>query len=225
MTYQKRLSASKRTPLERKGTKYIAVQSPGPHKKEESMSLVVVIRDILKLSETTREAKKILNAKKVMVDGIPRKDHRFPIGFLDEISFTGIEDRYIGVYNKVGKLEFKKITKTLPKPMMITGKKILQKGKIQVNLFKGMNILLDKKAEYKVGDSLIIEKNKVIKHLKFQKGANVFLIAGKHTGQNGVIENIKEQKDWTQPTMITVKTKAGVYDTPKEYAYVTDGEL
>jgi len=102
---------------------------------------------------------------------------------------------------------------------------MLPKGKTQVNLFKGINVLLDKKTDYKVGDSLIIEKQKVIKHLKFQKGANVFLTSGKHIGKTGTIEEIKEQKDWKQSNIILVKTKSGVYETPKEYAYVIDGEL
>ncbi len=225
MSHQKRISSSKRTLLARKGTTFVSCQSPGPHRKAESMPLNVVIRDILNLVETGREVKKSLNAGLILVNGVARTDHRFPIGFLDEISFTTSKDRYIVVYNTLGKLELKKQEKDHPKAMKVIGKKTLQKGKTQVNLHTGKNILLDKTKDYTVGDSLIVDKNKVVKHLKFEKGAKVFLTSGKHVGHNGVIEEIKKNESWSQPKTILVKTKKGTFETLRECAYVVDGEL
>lgn len=225
MSHQKRSSSSKKTLLTRKGTTFISCQSPGPHKKAESMPLNVVIRDILKLVETGREAKKSLNAGLIFVNGVAIKDHRFPIGFLDEISFTTSKDKHIVIYNTLGKLELKKQEKDIPKTMKVIGKKILHKGKTQINLFTGKNILLEKTNGYSVGDSIVIEKNKVVKHLKFEKGAKVFLTSGKQVGYNGVIEEIKKNKNWSQPKTIMVKTKNGIFETLKECAYVVDGEL
>lgn len=219
------MAAGKRIPLERKGTKYITAQSPGPHKKTESVALSVLLRDLLKMADSTREVKAIIQAKKVLINGIARKDHRFPVGFLDEISFTDLSDRYVITYNTLGKLSLKKSEKIFVRPIKIIGKRILQKGKIQINLFTGTNILVNNPKDLKVGDSLIIEKNKISKHLKFEKGARVFLTSGKHVGNNGIIEEIKENKNWTQPKMIIVKTKTEVFETPKEYAYVVGGEI
>jgi small subunit ribosomal protein S4e len=225
MSHQKRLSATERIPLGRKATKYLICPTPGTHKKIESIPLAIVLRDILEITHTNRETKKALNAGKILINGVPRKDHRLPIGFLDEISFTDIKDRYIVVYNQLGKFEIKKQDKPQSRAMRIIGKTCLSKGKTQINLFTGKNILVDKDASYKVGDSVILEKNKITKHLKFEKGAKVFLTAGKHIGNNGVIESIKESKNWSEPKKVMVKTSQGTFETPKEYAYIIDGEL
>jgi small subunit ribosomal protein S4e len=223
MTHQKRIAATKRMPLGRKSNKYIVCQSPGSHKKQESLALVVVLRDILKLLKTTREVKRILNQGKVKVNGKVIKNHKTAIGFLDEISFVDQKEYYLTIYNLLGKLQFKETSSPTPIPLMVRGKKILNKGIIQVNLSTGKNILLDK-ANYKVGDSVIIEKNKVKKHLKFEKGAKVFLTAGKHIGYSGTIENIKETT-WPQTKMIIVKTKKGVFETPRKYAHIIEKEF
>jgi ribosomal protein S4E len=129
------------------------------------------------------------------------------------------------VYNTLGKLELKKQDKKVTRAMKIIGKKILAKGKVQLNLFTGKNIILDKKADYSVGDSVVVDKEKVTKHLKFEKGAKVFLTSGKHIGHNGVIEEITETESWLQSKKILVKTKNGTFETSKECAYVLDGEL
>lgn len=225
MRHQKRLATGKRIPLERKGTKYITAQSPGPHKMKESVAISVLLRDLLKMADSSREVKVILQARKALINGIARKDHRFPVGFLDEITFTDLSDKYLMIYNNLGKLYLKKIEKNYVRPIKVIGKSTLHKGKTQVNLFTGINILLDKSKDIKVGDSLILEKNKIIKHLKFEKGAKVFLTSGKHVGQNGVVQEIKENKSWTQPKTIVVKTKSEIFETPREYAYVVDGEI
>ena len=225
MSHLKRISSSKRTSLERKGTTFLTCQSPGTHRKGESMALNVVMRDVLGLVDTTREAKKALHSEMVLVNGVPKKDHRLSVGFLDEITFTSSKDTYIMVYNTLGKLELKKQDKKVTRAMKIIGKKILAKGKVQLNLFTGKNIILDKKADYSVGDSVVVDKEKVTKHLKFEKGAKVFLTSGKHIGHNGVIEEITETESWLQSKKILVKTKNGTFETSKECAYVMDGEL
>ena len=53
----KRKTIGKFWPIARKGTKYVAVPD---HNQYESLPLVVVIRDMLKLVRTTKELKKLL---------------------------------------------------------------------------------------------------------------------------------------------------------------------
>tara|TARA_Y100000310_G_scaffold324021_1_gene385291 strand:+ start:1641 stop:2300 length:660 start_codon:yes stop_codon:yes gene_type:complete len=219
------MSATERMPVGRKATKYLVCPSPGAHKKVESIPLTIALREMIGITQTSRETKKILNAGKVLINGVQRKDHKFALGFLDEISFTDIKDNYLVIYNQLGKFEIKKQEKLKSRAMRIVGKTRLSKGKTQINLFTGKNVLVDKDAGYKVGDSLIVDKNKITKHLKFEKGAKVFLTAGKHIGHNGVIENIKERKNWSEPKKVTVKTSHGTFETPKEYAYIVEGEL
>tara|TARA_Y100000310_G_C20688463_1_gene820654 strand:+ start:1872 stop:2549 length:678 start_codon:yes stop_codon:yes gene_type:complete len=225
MSHQKRLAAPKSMPLKRKETKYVTCQAPGPHKKVESVPINVLLRDMLGVVQTTKEAKRVLNAGKVLIDGVVRKDHKFPIGFLDEISIAGSKENYQIVYNNLGKLEIKKNEKSTLKLKKVIAKKVIKGNKVQINLFNGHNILVTNSKEYKVGDSIAVEKNKVVKHIKFEKGAKVFLTAGKHVGRNGIIEEIKEQKNWTQNQLVVVKTKEGSFEIPKNYTFVIDREL
>ncbi len=224
MTHQKRFAATKRTALPRKGTKYLTAVCPGPHMRAEALSVNALLRDTLTITTSTRETKQLLHAGAVHINGVVRKDHKFPVGFLDEVSFDGIADQYTLIYNTLGKLEAQKSKKGV-RALKIMGKKAVQKGKIQINLFTGVNILLDKDKNYSVGDSVVVEKQKVTKHLKFEKGAHVFLTAGKHVGHQGVVEEIKKTESWTQPNIIVVKTKEGTFETSQDYAYVVDGAI
>tara|TARA_Y100000310_G_scaffold280104_1_gene299614 strand:- start:150 stop:818 length:669 start_codon:yes stop_codon:yes gene_type:complete len=217
MSHQKRISASKVWPIKRKGIKFITNSSPGPHKKTESISLNIAVRDILKLTKTTKETKKVLNSESILVDNIIRKDHKFPIGFLDIITLNGINKEYMAIYNEIGKLTIKECKKGCKSPYKVINKTKLKGNKLQLNLSKGKNILVDKE-NYNVGDSLILEKNKVSKHLKFEKGQKVFLIGGKHIGSQGSIENIKE--DSKNKEVVLIKTDKESFETSKEYTFV-----
>jgi len=225
MTHQKRMATAKRMPLGRKATKYLVCQSPGTHKKEESVSLVVALRDILQIVKTSRETKKILSTGDVLVNADTVKDHRFPIGFLDEISFPALKESYLVIYNQLGKFEFKKQTKAAQRPSRIIGKTMLSKGRTQLNLFAGKNIILDKDAGYKVGDSVVLDKNKVTSHFKLEKGAKVFLTAGKHMGHNAVVDEILDRVNLSTVQKIIVKIGKESIETAKEYAYVVGGDL
>ena len=62
---------------------------------------------------------------------------------------------------------------------------------MQVNFYNGNNMLVDKN-EYKVGDTLVLslkDKN-IVKHLKMEEGATVYLTKGKHVGSIGVLKKV-----------------------------------
>jgi len=88
------------------------------------------------------------------------------------------------------------------------------KGKTQLNLFGGKNILVDKDV-YKVGDSLLLDlaKTKIQDHLKLEKGHQIVLTGGKNIGEAGEISKIEGRR-------VFYKGKKGVYETLKRYALV-----
>jgi len=53
-----RLAAPKRYPILRKIAHYLIKVNPGPHSKKDSVPLLIALRDILKIVQTSREAKK-----------------------------------------------------------------------------------------------------------------------------------------------------------------------
>jgi len=71
----KRKPAPRFWPIHRKEAIWIVRPSPGGHSLEKCLPLSLVLRDILEVAETRKEAKKIISQGKVFVDGkVRRKD-------------------------------------------------------------------------------------------------------------------------------------------------------
>src|SRR3990167_4024738 len=111
MAHLKSLAAPKTWPIERKKKVFIVKQNPGPHTLENSMPLSVVLTDVLKVTSSAREMKKIVAAGKVLVNGNVRKEVKFPVGILDSLSIPDISAYYRVVFGPTGQFSFKKITK------------------------------------------------------------------------------------------------------------------
>lgn len=222
MTHVKRLSAPSSWRLNRKEHTFTIKPSAGPHKYERARAIATILRDELKEIKTARECKKVMQAGKILINGKIRKDYRFPVGILDILSIADHEF-YIMLYDKTGGLRMQKISKeeAVHKVVKIIGKKMLPGKKIQINLFDGRNLMMDKD-EFKVGDSIILSAdNKIKKHLKFEKGATIYLIGGKHKGKVGILEEIKPMEG-TQADRITFKTKERTIETLRDYVYIIE---
>ena len=210
----KRMAAPKTWDTSRRTTKFITKQSPGPHAKELSYPMDVLIKEVLNYASSTREAKKLLNANEIKVDGKRRSDFRFPVGIFDTIQFAGNNFRV--VLNRKGKLSLVSIgsEEASIKPCKIIGKTMVN-GKIQINLYDGKNILSGDKS-CKVGDTLIISlpDHKISKHLKLGKKAFIFLTGGKHIGETGIVEDISGSK------IIYKDSNGNLIETSKKYAFV-----
>jgi len=198
----KRMAMPRSWPLPRKGSKYVTKPLPGK-KIEYALPICIILRDILKIATTKKEVKKILLAKEVFVDNKIIKDILFPVGLFDIIALPKINKYYRMEFSRKGKLKIEEIkeNEAYTKPCKIIGKKILKKGKIQINLYDGKNFLYDKG---KVNDSVIIDlkQNKIVKHLPLKEGSFVYVIKGKYVGVKGKVvkkeENFVTIKDSKQ---------------------------
>ncbi len=179
-------------PIPRKGTKYLAVPS---HNKKESIPLVVVLRDILKIVRNKKELKKALNEKEITVNHKIVRDTNFPVSFFDIISIAKMKKNFMAQLSSHKKIIFIEVSDkdVLTKVYKILNKKILSGNKIQLNLNHGINIIT--KENVNIGDSLLInlKDNKIIKIIKLEKGKKAYVIKGKHAGLNGRIEDIMER--------------------------------
>lgn len=226
MTHIKRLAAPVAWRLRRKQRTFTSKPSPGPQKYERALTITIVLRDILQVARTTRECKKLLQQGSVLMNGKARKDHRFAVGLFDIIDLPLVNERYMILYDKTGRLTAQKVSKEAAacKAVKIIGKTMLPGKKIQLNLFDGGNILVQKD-EYIVGDTLMLAAtNEVEKHLKFERGATIYLIGGKHKGKVGTLEEIKPMEG-IQPDRIIFKTKEKTIETLRDYAYVIEKGL
>lgn len=211
-----RLAAPKTWHVQRKDMTFITKPVAGSHSLYTGMPMVVLLKDILNYAKTTREAKKILNANEIKVDGKTRKDFRFPVGIFDTIEFSNINEHFRMIFNKKGKLALVKINKeeAALKPAKIIGK-TMAKGRLQLNLYDGKNLLVDK-GEYNVGDTLLLSlpDQKINKYLKLDKKSTIFLTGGKHIGETGNVEDIIGKK------IIYRDQKGNLIETSKDYAFV-----
>ncbi len=221
----KRLGIPESWPSKKKGITFITKPKPGPHKQEECITLLVLMRDLLKIGKTSKEIKKILNSNAVLVDNVIRKDHRLPLGVMDVISIPSLNKYYRLILNKKGKFELLPVKKedSSEKICRIANKTIMKKKKLQLNLYDGKNIAVDKDV-YKVGDSVIISNNKVKKHLKLEKGAVIYIVSGKHTGEIGKLDSIKKYNGVTKDTVVISVGKDKI-ETSKNHVFVIENEL
>lgn len=188
--HQKRNTIKKFFPIPKKGTKYVAVSS---HNANESIPLVVVMRDILKFVANKKELKKALNDKQIKINGREIRETNYPVCLFDIVSVN--EKSYRAVLSNTKKMTFEEIgeKETKTKVFKVLNKKILPGKHIQLNLSHGKNIISKEKAS--VDDSVLLnlEDNKIIKIIPLEKGSRAFVIEGKHMGKEGKIDEIMER--------------------------------
>ncbi|MAE42848.1 30S ribosomal protein S4e [Candidatus Woesearchaeota archaeon] len=212
----KRYFAPKTWKIMRKERTYVTKPSPGTHKIALSLPLNVILRDMLNYAATNREVKFIVSNKNITVDGIRKKDCKFPVGLFDVLSLNDTNEHFRVLLDKKGKLDLIKIKKeeSAIKLCKITGKKSV-KGKLQLNLYDGKNILVEKK-DFKVGDTILLvlgKKFEIKEHVKLDKNSLIYLTGGKHIGQIGKVQDIAGRK-------IIYKTEDdNVVETLKKYAF------
>ena len=210
----KRLAIPKSWLIPRKVIRYVSRPNPGPHSMEYSIPLVVALRDYLGVAKTTKEVKNALNDNKVSVDGKIRKDHKCLIGFMDLL--TVIDKNYRLLLTTNGRLKLQEVDdkESQFKLSKIVGKSMI-KDKMQLNFEDGRNILMDKKNDYKVGDSVLIKvpEQEIKDHIQLKEGNHIVLIGGKHVGKNGSIVEFNDKR-------ISFKSEDGeVHQTLKKYAF------
>ncbi|MEM2856211.1 MAG: 30S ribosomal protein S4e [Candidatus Nitrosocaldaceae archaeon] len=193
-TYLKVQKAPPFWAISRKTHRFVLKPSAGPYPLMESYPLGVLLRDIIRVVNTMREARAILIEGRVYVDGKKRYDEHFPVGLMNVVSIDVINKHYRLVTGEGVLLTPIEISENEHKLKIckIKNKVTIKGNKIQYGLHDGRSILDGINA--KVNDSLLIEvpEQKVIDILKFEKGANVIITRGDNTGKLGFVEEIKD---------------------------------
>jgi small subunit ribosomal protein S4e len=226
----KRLSAPKSWKIPRKRDVWVAKPRPGPHALEESLPLLLVVRDYLGLADTTREAKKVINEGKILVDKKVRTEHRFPVGLMDIIEIPEAKERRIVLLDEKGNLILKKLSKknTNTKLCKITNKTILGGGNVQLNLHDGKNILISvknpkspKEDIYKAKDSLLIDlkTGNISSHISCKKGNIALVTGGAHRASVAKIDSITTLEG-PQSNTVTLTADKKKFQTIADYIFV-----
>lgn len=187
----KRIAAPKKLKIERKKYKYLVKALPGKHKLEEAIPLLVLVRDYLKLATTAREAKKIIKAGEVLVDGKKIKEPKFGVGPFDVVSIPKLKLNKRVVLGPKGILVLQDISEgEANKKLCMVKNKYYYKGRIMITLHDGMNVQADN--SYHIGDSVIfnLKEKKIEKHLPLKENCKCLVLSGKLVGRTVLVKKI-----------------------------------
>lgn len=175
-------------PISRTGTKYMAVPI---HNKNDSLPLIIVMRDILDLVKTKKEMKKIVHEKKILVNGKLINSINYPLSLFDTLAIPSVKKFYRAELNgkKINFSEIKESEVNI-KMFKVIGKTTLPGKKVQINFNGGKNLLSNEKIN--VGDFALIDmtNNKIKNHVVLGKNTSVLVVEGKHKGKSGKIKEI-----------------------------------
>lgn len=216
----KRKPAPKFWPIHRKEFFWVVRPSPGPHSLRNCLPLTIVLRDILGFAKTRKEAKTIVSQGKVYVDGKVRREDHFPVGLMDVISISDI-DNYFRIVPSRKDLILHPISKEESnfKLCRIENKKVVENGHVQLNLHDGSNILVriadPKKPQedtYKALDTVKISlpERQILEQVKMKENDFAIITSGKNIGKYGKIVEIETTKGKKRTNaLVTIEDKKG----------------
>ncbi len=221
----KRLAAPKYLRLARKMHKYLKKTGAGGHGLAQAAPLLVLVRDLLGLASSKREAKAILSAGDVLVDGVPRKEEGFPVGLMDVVSIPKLKKNYRMLVSG-DKLLLQQVSEkdALPKLCKVVGKKLVAGNRIQLAFHDGRTHLIEREEDrFSLGDTvkLALPQQKLEGFLKCEKGARCYVYKGRHAGAIGVLKEVLERPGSAE-TEVRLDTAGGEIITHRDYVFVVD---
>jgi small subunit ribosomal protein S4e len=230
----KRKPAPRFWPIHRKEAVWTVRPSSGPHSLEKCLPLSIVLRDILKVAETRKEAKKIITQGKVYVDGQVRLKDDFPVGLMDVISMPDLNKFYRVLPSHKG-LFLNPISKEEAsfKLFRIEDRTIAKNGSSQIALHDGTNMLV--KAEDPDKPEVVYEtfatlklglpEKQVLDQLKTKTGNIAIITGGKNIGKQGKIVEIEKTvaKKRRNALVVVEDEKGGRYQTILDFVFSIGG--
>ncbi|MFW9915770.1 MAG: 30S ribosomal protein S4e [Candidatus Thorarchaeota archaeon] len=232
--HRKRFTAPMTYPIPRKHYKFTIKGTPSGHLTERSIPLSIVLRNILDLAETTREADRIVRSGAIAVDTVIRRDPRFAIGPMDILSIPEIGNHYRATpFEGKRRLFLVEIPDTASnwKLCKVIGKNTIHQGRLQINLHDGRSIQSteeDDKSlrEIAVGDTLKISlpEQEIQEHIPLQTGAWGVIEDGSNIGKNGKLTELEKRIGKNRSIAVLECDDETVVRTSLEYVFVIGKE-
>lgn len=217
-----RLTAPKSWVIARKENRWTARPSPGPHGLNESITVNLLLKELLGVARTTKEVITILNNGYLVIDGKVRKSYKFPVGLMDVIKLEKIGDIYRVLFDSMGRFHLAKIDKNEEnlKLLKIINKKMIKGNKLQLTFHDGRTLLVGK-YEGNVGDTVLFDlaKKSIVESLKLEKGASIYLTSGKHVGKIRKVKEITKGQDLQKAKVVFEENGEDIV-TLMDYAFV-----
>jgi small subunit ribosomal protein S4e len=229
-TRLKRKPAPAFWPIHRKELPWIVKPSSGSHSLQKSIPLTLVLRDMLGVAQTRKEAILILQQGKIQVDGKIVKRSDLPVGLMDVISIPDM-DRYYRIVPSHKGLVLTPIGKEEANTKLVrVENKSTVKGGIQIALHEGSNIMVKvadpkspQEVTYDTFDILKIAlpEKQVVQVLKIKEGNLAIITGGKNMGKQGRIKEIEkaEAKKRRQALVVIEDSQGARYQTIMDFVF------
>ena len=244
--HQKRLSAPRRWPVERKTETFTVKADAGPH-GEAGVPVLVVLRDVLGYVDSRKEARYALNQDNVVINGTAVSDEERPVGMFDILAFTERGEYYRVFPGEGGRLALTPIDAEAAGSKLgkIVGKRHVHGGDVQMTLHDGQTLLVDEDG-YDPGDSIVVanesseasadapeasgdepQAGEIVAHFEYGEGALVTAVDGSHAGEIGRVEEIRVTPGSAHNNVVASQDDVpGVsgdgFETVEEYVVVID---
>jgi len=223
----KRVAAPHSWLMNKMGGNFAVRPAQGPHRLRESIPLQVVLRDKLNLAVNAREAQVILNQKEglVRVDKKIRRNHKYPVGFMDVIEIPKMKTNFRVLYDAKARFTFVKITDAEAKfKLCKIEKKALGPNKITYLVTHDGRTIRFADKDIKIGDTVKfnLEKNEVEDFIPMNVGNLAYCSDGNNRGRVGIIDHINKFDN--NFDLITVKDVHGHSFTTRTSYIVTIGK-
>lgn len=189
----KRQKVPKNWPIYRKGTKYV-VRPRVDIKK--GIPVLIVLRDMLKIVQNRKEAKRAIHMKYVLLNSKPVIDERTSVLLFDVLTLIPLKKSYRAGLSGNQKIEINEIKEkeSNNKIAKIVDKKMLKGKRMQLNLSDGKNFLSN--IQCNINDSVLInfKEKKIEKCIPLKENSEAFVFAGKHAGEKGILKKIDIEK-------------------------------
>ncbi len=233
--HMKALAAPQVQRVPRKERPWTVKPSPGPHPATRSLPLLIVLRDVLKVAESNREARKIISNGEVMVDGKAVRDYKWPIGVMDVVEMPKVGEQYRVLPDPTGTLRLIPIPKEEArlKIVRVEGVTTLKGGHFEVHLSGGRNILVRVSDPAKPGqlpyrplDSLLLTlpDSEVKDRVELKVGNLALVVWGKNMGRSGKVVSVTRGWGWERSVVALEDPSGNRFETSLDSVYVVGRE-
>jgi small subunit ribosomal protein S4e len=186
MTHQKRLSAPKHYPIERKHYSYVS-GIKGSRSSETAIPAVLFLRDVTEYAESEKEAKQIIRNGQLLRNGERVRDVKEGIGVLDVVTLEEVDEAY-RVIIEGDDLRFVEVDDSEKTIARIEDKET-EGDEFIYHLHNGDNYRTEE--NFQTGSSLLL--NGDAEEVEREEGAKVLVVSGKHAGEVAELTDIQRR--------------------------------
>lgn len=213
MTHQKRLSAPKHYPIERKDEKYVATIK-GSRDADSAIPAGLFLRDVVEYAETEKEAKEIIRNGDLLRNGEPVGDIQEGVGVLDLIEIPQTEEKFRVIKNR-DNLDFVPV-ESGEHVAKVVGK-TEQGDRFVYRLHNGENY--STKDDFETGSTLVFGDG--VEEVKLEEEAQALVIRGQHAGETAEIQEIDRRG--MNPDTAIISENGTEFETQLENLVATTG--